>query len=187
MAVERASRSANGPVWVSLAMVDPRSLRPFTNDFAADAKRLIEIQSRNNAGEVLNEEDCPEAIWGARERGAKAFKTLPDLFYCYAFWVVSARCADVMNGFDLGSGSLHPVKVFEKNKITPIGDYGWFCWNFGNKKNVFLPEKSINIASFPGDCWRPQPSLATMTSRFLRKRLLARKFGSTRNFITGSS
>jgi hypothetical protein len=80
---------------------------------------------------------------------------LPDLFYGYGFWVVSDRCADVMRGFDLGSGSLHPVKVFEKDKATPIGDHGWFCLNFGNKKSILLPDKSRSIKPFPGDRWRP--------------------------------
>jgi hypothetical protein len=138
-------------------MGDPRGLRPFTNDLAPDEERLIALQGRNNAGEVLNKDDFPQAIWGSKERGARTFKTLPDLFYGYGFWVVSARCADVLNGFDLGSGSLHFVKVFEKDKVTPIGDHGWFCWNFGNQKSVLLPEKSKNIAPFPGDRWRPRP------------------------------
>ncbi len=142
-------------VWVSLAMGDARRLRPFTNDLAADEDRLIAIQRRNNAGEVLNKDDFPEEIWGSKERGARTFRTLPDLFYGYGFWVVSARCADVMNGFDLGSGSLHAVKVFERDKATPIGDHGWFCWNFGNKKNVLLLENSKNIAP-SGDRWRPR-------------------------------
>jgi hypothetical protein len=151
--VEEASLS--DAVWVSLAMSDARRLRPFTNDLASDQKRLIAIQNRNDAGEVLNKDDFPEAIWGSAERGATTFKSLPDLFYGYGFWVVSDRCADVLRGFDLGSGSLHPVKVFEKDKVTPIGDHGWFCWNFGNKKNVFLPDKSKNMRPVPQGRWGP--------------------------------
>lgn len=132
-AVQEAS--LRDTVWVSLAMADVRHLRPFTNDFASDMDRLVAIQRSNNAGEVLNKDDFPESIWGARERGATTCKTLPDLFFGYGFWVVSARCADILNGFDLGAGSLHSVKVFQKDKLAPIGDHGWFCWNFGNKKN----------------------------------------------------
>jgi hypothetical protein len=109
-------------VWVSLAMRDVRHLRPFTNDLAADEERLIAIQRRNNSGEALNKDDFPKAIWGAKERGAGTFKNLPDLFFGYGIWVVSARCADAMNGFDLGSGGLHPVTVFQKDRATPIGD-----------------------------------------------------------------
>jgi hypothetical protein len=145
-------------VWVSLAMADVRRLRPFTNDVASDADRnarLVAIQRSNDSGEVLNKDDFPGAIWGCKERGARTFKALPDLFFGYGFWVVSDRCADVMNGFDLGSGSLHPVKVLQKDKVTPISDHGWFCLNFGNKKSVLLPDKSKNIKPFPGDRWRP--------------------------------
>jgi hypothetical protein len=151
--------SLSNAVWLSLAMADARRLRPFTNDLASDENRLIAIQRSNNAGEVLNKDDFPEAIWGSKERGATTFKTLPDLFYGYGYWVVSDRCADVLRGFDLGSGSLHPVKVFEKDKVTPIGDHGWFCWNFGNKKNVFLPDKSKNISPFSGNRWHPRATL----------------------------
>jgi hypothetical protein len=153
-AVQEAS--LRDTVWVSLAMADVRHLRPFTNDFASDMDRLVAIQRSNNAGEVLNKDDFPESIWGARERGATTFKTLPDLFFGYGFWVVSARCADILNGFDLGAGSLHSVKVFQKDKLAPIGDHGWFCWNFGNKKTVLLPEKCKNIQPFPGGRWRAQ-------------------------------
>jgi hypothetical protein len=64
-----------------------------------------------------------------------------------------------MNAFDLGSGSLNSAKVFEKDKVTPIGDHGWFCWNFGNKKNVLLPGQSNNIRPFPVDFRRPRAAM----------------------------
>lgn len=64
-------------------MGHPSRLRPFTNDVASDADRLIAIQEKNNAGEVLDEDEFPEAIWGCAERGARTFGKLPDFFYGY--------------------------------------------------------------------------------------------------------
>jgi hypothetical protein len=61
-------------VWMSTAMIDPRRLRPFTNDFASiDGKGglLIDTHKRNCAGEPLGADAFPKKIWGAADRGEK--------------------------------------------------------------------------------------------------------------------
>lgn len=140
-------------VWFSRTMGHPSTLRPFTNDLSSDEDRIIAIQRKNNAGEVLNDDEFPEGIWGCAERGAKTFGKLPDFFYGDGYWVVSEPCAEVLRQVNLGSGRLRSVKVFQKDRVTLIGDHDWFCLNFGNKKTCFVAEQSRSIKPFPQGRW----------------------------------
>jgi hypothetical protein len=133
--------------WMSTAMGDPRHLRPFTNDFdGEDTSRLVSIQKRNRTGIPLSADDFPQAIWGSAKRGARTFGKLPNIFFGFGFWVVSDTCAGVLRQFDLGQGGLYPVKVFQKDKKTPIGDHDWFCLNFGNVKSGLVAEASNELS-----------------------------------------
>ncbi len=130
-----------GSVWVSGVMTDPRQLRPLTNDLGeSDLHATVELIKRNDAGEPLGPECFPRAIWPA-DHAKRSWDVMPDLFYGYGYWVVSSACAEVLRRFDLGNGALYPVKVFKKDRKTPVrGSY--FCLNFGNVRQVFLPEES---------------------------------------------
>jgi hypothetical protein len=151
-------------VWFSDAMNDPRRLRPFTNEFYGDDDVHDEQASAwgkaNLAGESLESDCFPMAIWGSRVRGAKIFGKLPDIIYGYGFYAVSERCANVLRQFDLGGGNLYPVQVLQKDKVTPIGDHKWFCLNFGNVKQAFLPEQSSNIETFNQGRWAMRAAFA---------------------------
>lgn len=71
----------------------------------------------------------------------KKYKKLPAIFNASGFWVVSTACADVLRQFDLGEGALYPTKLFQHDRTTPVeGEY--FCLNFGNQKQAFVPEYS---------------------------------------------
>jgi hypothetical protein len=134
-------------VWISTAMRDPRHERPLTHSFSDSRERLafaILCSGRNSAGESLGSECFPSAIW-PNKYAKRAVKALPDIFFAGSVWAVSARCADVLRQFDLGNGALYPVKVCQKDKVTPIGDHDWFCINFGNVKSALLVDESQNI------------------------------------------
>jgi hypothetical protein len=152
-----ASRGMSEMVWISTAMQDPRQWRPFTNDLADNGgtgNLLTNTARRNDAGEPFDVDAFPKIIWGAADRGAKSFGKLPDLFYGFGYWTVSARCADVLRQFDLGNGALYPVKVCQKDKVTPIGDHDWFCINFGNVKSALLVGESQNIERSTNQKWQ---------------------------------
>ena len=47
----------------------------------------------------------------------------------------------MLRQFDLGEGALYPTKLFQNDRTTPVeGEY--FCLNFGNQKQAFVPEYS---------------------------------------------
>jgi hypothetical protein len=134
-------------VWASNAMINPAMLRPIMHSFADsgeenEQKTLLAAQGIKD-GKVLGKDYFPSEIYVAKDANTN-YEKLPHLFYAFGYWVVSGVVADVMRGFDLGSGHLYPTKVFRKDRKTPIGDE-WFCLNFGNVKHAFLPDESKGI------------------------------------------
>jgi hypothetical protein len=130
-------------VWISTAMADPSNLRPLTHDLGETEMRdaAIDWGTSNNNGDPMGAEFFPKEIWSFTSAEEKDYK-LPHIFRAGTFWVVSAAAAAVLRQFDLGQGALYPVKVFKKDRETPIGD-GWFCINFGNQKSAFLPQETV--------------------------------------------
>jgi len=125
-------------VWVSSAMVDSRLVKPFTSDlFQNDANTAAETTRQNEKGIPLRADQFPKEIFVMYK--GKKYKKLPAIFNASGFWVVSTACADVLRQFDLGEGALYPTKLFQHDRTTPVeGEY--FCLNFGNQKQAFVPE-----------------------------------------------
>jgi len=103
------------------------------------------------AGEPLGPECFPEDIWVA-PHADRGYAKLPDLFFAGSHWAVSKGAAEVMRQFDLGGGAVYPVGVFGKDRRTPIGE-GWFCLNFGNQKQAFVPELTPKARQISGRQW----------------------------------
>lgn len=60
------------------------------------------------------------------------------------FLLVGPKVAAVLSQFDLGAGALHPIEVLDING-APVPDDTHFFWNFGNRRNTFLPEESEGL------------------------------------------
>lgn len=60
------------------------------------------------------------------------------------FLLVGPKVAAVLSQFDLGAGGLHPIEVLDINGAL-VRDDTYFFWNFGNKRNTFLPEESEGL------------------------------------------
>ena len=135
-------------VWVSRATVHPTNQRPITSEIGQnDIHRGIETSRLNQLGVPLDASHFPPEVFGAPHSRESHYQ-LPDLFRAGSFWVVSKAAADVLLQFDLGAGSLYPVRVFKKDRETPIGE-GWFCMNFGNARTLVVPEQSGSIRLGP--------------------------------------
>ena len=132
----------NDCVWISTAPGHASNMRPLKHSFSNDEQRKVGLEwaQRNIDGEPLTAEFFPDEIWGISSARPSAYN-LPNLFRAGDVWAVSALAADVLRQFDLGGGGLYPVKVMKKDRATPVGGE-WFCLNFGNRKNSFLPEQS---------------------------------------------
>src|SRR3954454_1082699 len=143
-----ANRSSmmSDTVWISIAMGHGTNLGRLRHSFSETDQRQDSIAwgQQNVAGEPLKAECFPSEIYGAPDAKDSDYR-LPSIFYAGSFWAVSKAAADVLRQFDLGAGGLYPVKVFKKDRQTPLGDE-WFCINFGNRKEtVIVPESSTSL------------------------------------------
>jgi hypothetical protein len=144
----------NDYIWMSVAMGRTSSIKRFTQNFADDPEQLekaILMRRRNDAGESIPAEFFPAEIYGAPGSKPGKYK-LPNLFFAGSFWVVSGAAADVIRQFDLGGGGLYPVKVLQKDRVTPV-EGNWFCINFGNVKQAFLPHQSFSEPDPTKNLW----------------------------------
>jgi len=153
-------------VWISIAMGHGEAnLLRLRHSFSETDQRKDAIAwgNQNVAGEPLKAECFPAEIYGAPDARESDYR-LPNLFFAGSFWAVSKAAADVLRQFDLDAGALYPVKVFKKDRQTPLGDE-WFCINFGNRKEaVAVPESSTLLRESyirPGGVkgWVPKATL----------------------------
>ncbi|WP_208351312.1 imm11 family protein [Pseudaestuariivita rosea] len=139
-------------VWVSQAMMDSTLIKPLDADvFLKDQKTTIETLERNDRGEWMPPDRFPKKIYGKYRDGK--VKKLPDICMAGGFWTVSANCAEVLRQFELGRTTLHEVKIFQHDQTTPVeGEY--FCINFGETKDAFVPEESPRARVFDAFQWK---------------------------------
>ena len=103
----------------------------------------------NEYGEPLPPERMPERM--ASKRAPGALKLRP--YFSMNGWPAVRRAAhDVLRDFDLGAGSLYPVRTFERDGTTPLIDPATgervevWVWNLGNVKNTFVVERSPGVS-----------------------------------------
>lgn len=105
-----------------------------------ETQRLIAMEKRYKRGEGLRQDEVPTRFCG--RNSDTRIKSLSDFFFANGYFVVSESCADVFRRFDLGTGGLYPVEIFQgdcKNRV----DGSFFLLNFGCRKQAFLPEESV--------------------------------------------
>ncbi|HWE18248.1 MAG TPA: hypothetical protein VG758_13870 [Hyphomicrobiaceae bacterium] len=127
-------------VWVSRAMMDSTLVKPFHGDlYFADQGLAADAITRTERGEPLPRDHYPQEIYAIYPN--KRMGRQPDIFSAGGVWVVSAAFTDVLRRFQLGRTVLHPTRLFQYDRKTPVeGDY--FCLGFGETKDVFLPQDS---------------------------------------------
>lgn len=131
-------------VWASNAMINPAMLRSLNHNFGDDRlDYTAQCQRDNNSGKPMAPECFPSEIFVRKDSNTN-YEKLPCLFYAFGYWVVSDKVANVLRRFELGAANIYPVRVYRKDRKTPIGN-SWFCLNFGNVKSAVIPEQSTHI------------------------------------------
>ncbi|MBO9621741.1 MAG: hypothetical protein J7500_03420 [Sphingomonas sp.] len=132
-------------VWVSNALTEVSLTGKLETDVWQNNREGARAAERaNKRGQPVPPELCPQRIWG--DDRAPFFQKLPDLISAQAHWIVSARAAEILRGFDLGQGALYPVRegAYQADNITRAqGDY--FTWIFGATKSGLLPAESAGL------------------------------------------
>lgn len=116
------------------------------NPDMAEMNRLEALQKRYVVGDTIPPTELYTTAYGYfRET---RIGSLPDFFSITGFLVVSSTFADVLVKFNIGSGYLHKIELFQGNRTTLIpGD--WFILVFGCKKEAFLPDRSTGGYKHP--------------------------------------
>lgn len=98
--------------------------------------------------------------WASSERDpTSAFIThYPEISWAGRNIVISARCLEIFRRFHTGAIAFYPIKLFQSDHKTPIGD-DWFCVTFANVKQVFLPKKTEHTLRRGDTLWGLYSSL----------------------------
>lgn len=144
-------------VWVSSVMSDysignRQGIREkfYGEDWAPPSFKLgvepdhvVRAYRRHNAGETLERTDFPEAMYVFAEGN---WKRVGDLFCAGPFYAVKGKLAEVLKGFDLGSGGLIEFPIYQADKMTRLPG-PFYLLNFGGVKDSFVPGESRKLHS----------------------------------------
>ncbi len=149
-------KTMNDYVWISRAPSDSTLSDGFMKtDVDAESNDAILALARvAQAGGTIDPAQFPTEAWGEMGdyRSHHFPGAWPDLFYYAGFWILSARSAAILRQFDLGSGHILPLRLFERDHATPVlGE--WFIWNIGNLKQALSPEQSRNLIKVGESKW----------------------------------
>lgn len=106
-----------------------------------DRKVFGQQYVRFNRGE-LSADEMPEQLWIMADSPSRKKKHLPHFVTAGDFFAVSARVAEVLSRFDLGSSVLKQVDLLKHDRATPF-DGRWFLLQ-PERKEGFEPELSSN-------------------------------------------
>lgn len=109
--------------------------------------------ARNESGDILGPECFAKEMWTISAANQE-YEIVPDLAQGINGMVVSRKCADVLNRFDLGNGRLYPVRLLKKDRATPIAGEFFFLM-IGNRKQAFSAEHSPRAKTAAAGGWRP--------------------------------
>jgi hypothetical protein len=145
-------------VWISHAPSDSTLSDGFmkTDLNVDDNQRVIEISNVARNGGVVDATEMPTEAWGeVGEYRAHHFPEYWPEISCYNdLWLISGKISDILRGFDIGNGVISPVRLFKRDRFSPVPGT-WFFWNVGNVKEAFIPERSEHIRPAAGRKWRP--------------------------------
>ncbi|MEM7748547.1 MAG: hypothetical protein AAF346_09875 [Pseudomonadota bacterium] len=126
--------------WITTAMGDTTLMHGFRdNEFDGKKDKAKRFQLR--AGFAQAEEDLPSRFVGSKRTRKPGSPPPPYLFTAGGLLAMNKSCAEVLRGFDLGDGGLHPITLWEADEVTPVpGDY--YLLNFGARKEALLVDQS---------------------------------------------
>lgn len=139
--------------WLCTAMRDPLYHRAVCRDPESMSETLAtQCREANELGKPLGPDCFPKRFWISDGEFGSA-DHLGDMFIGGGFWLVSDRCAKVLQALDLGKGGVFEVDIFDKTKINKIPNV-YYAINFGNAKSAAVPEKSSGVRPPVSGVWR---------------------------------
>lgn len=128
-------------VWMSDLDIFDQVRAYVSGDTAGPSSRLFPAAALNFQGDVVPPIVIPKSV---RPQNAKVGALREVNLLVDRFLLVGPKVAAILSKFDLGAGALHPVTVLDHHG-TVVSENSYFFWNFGNKRNCFLPEESTGL------------------------------------------
>lgn len=135
-------------IWASKAPADSSLADGFAlSDLCGDGdERLIQLSHKAQIGSAIEPDELPRELWGqiGDYRRHRFPDYWPEITYYSGVWIISGTVAAILGKFDLGGGTIAPVRRFEPDHATPVvGE--WFAWNVGTLKTALKGEASKNL------------------------------------------
>ena len=107
-----------------------------------EARGRLNRDERNGDGEILSADLFPkEAYYNYKDFRSRDLK---NGMYGNTGPIVSKPVMEVMRRFDLGQCQFFPITMYKNDRTTKVAEY--YGINYGNRKDVLLPEHSKNIS-----------------------------------------
>lgn len=149
-------------IWMSLGMLDSTAIRgwtPVQAGFEPDPLgNSMTIYRKSHRGIYASHSEYPTEMY--MRKGRNDHKKAKRHFMTSGLMIISEESANVLRGFDIGAGSIYPVKLFHPDKKTQMEDNYYFL-HIAEKKNAFLPKKSpVRRAPYgeEEEIWTPNPN-----------------------------
>ena len=79
----------------------------------------------------------------ANEKG-ETYKNLPPAFEAGGGLNICASLADIFRRFDLGTGAVVPIQLYQFDRTTPV-DANYFLVTVVDRKETFIPNESRDV------------------------------------------
>lgn len=134
-------------VFVSTAPSDSTLIKHLGADIVErDPDKAIAAEQRDWAGEPLDDDMFPAAIWG--DKHSKRMTRLPHLFYANGYWCISEAAKTIIEAAELGRTRIRPVPIFQRDRTTPVPGR-FFCLNIAETKAALAPDASHGLRRNP--------------------------------------
>ncbi|MFM1815094.1 MAG: hypothetical protein RLZ98_1789 [Pseudomonadota bacterium] len=134
-------------IFVSTAPGDTTLIKHLEADIVQrEVEKAIAAVRRSEAGELLDDDMFPTAIWG--DKHSKRMKRLPHLFYANGYWCLSEAAKTIIEAHELGRTRIRPVPIFQRDRITPVPGR-FFVLNIAETKAALAPDASQGLRRNP--------------------------------------
>lgn len=134
-------------VHVSVAPSDSTLIKRLEADIVQrEPEKAIAAVGRGKAGEPLDEDMFPTAIWG--DKHSRRMTRLPHLFHANGYWCISEAAMTILDAAELGRTRIRHVPIFQRDRITPVPGR-FFCLNIAETKSALLPVASKGLRRNP--------------------------------------
>ena len=111
--------------------------------YPSDGQAMEALFGQHSSGERYDDNAFKHiAKWDLSLKGHS--KTLPDVFMCNGFTVLTGKAKDIFVLHDTGCATFHQLTLYEADGATLFSD-NLFLLNLGDRKDALVPDESLKL------------------------------------------